>query len=70
MHTIIKLTPMAYGCLMERIPLPIDAVNTHRDKPEVREKKKESLFLLIEYFIFSRIVDLIEQFKKLSIIFL
>ena len=26
---------MAYGCLMECIPLPIEAVNTHRDKPKV-----------------------------------
>jgi broad specificity phosphatase PhoE len=34
LHTIIKLTPMAYGCLMERIPLPIEAVNTHRAKPK------------------------------------
>jgi hypothetical protein len=36
---------MAYGCLMECIPLPIEAVNTHRDKPKVREnKKKQFLF--------------------------
>ena len=35
LHTVIKLTPMAYGCLMEIIPLPIEAVNTHREKPKV-----------------------------------
>jgi 6-phosphofructo-2-kinase/fructose-2,6-biphosphatase 2 len=36
LHTVIKLTPMAYGCLMECIPLRVDAVNTHREKPKVR----------------------------------
>lgn len=41
LHTVIKLTPMAYGCTMEWIPLSVDAINTHRDKPKVREKKKE-----------------------------
>ncbi len=35
LHTVIKLTPMAYGCLMECIPLEVDAVNTHREKPKV-----------------------------------
>ncbi|CAF3092452.1 unnamed protein product [Rotaria socialis] len=34
LHTVIKLTPMAYGCLMECIPLHINAVNTHRRKPK------------------------------------
>ncbi|XP_055857355.1 6-phosphofructo-2-kinase/fructose-2,6-bisphosphatase 1 [Episyrphus balteatus] len=33
LHTIIKLTPVAYGCKVEHIKLPIDAVNTHRPKP-------------------------------------
>jgi hypothetical protein len=36
LHTVIKLTPMAYGCLMECIPLASEAVNTHREKPKVR----------------------------------
>jgi 6-phosphofructo-2-kinase/fructose-2,6-biphosphatase 2 len=35
LHTIIKLTPVAYGCKVEHIELGIDAVDTHRDKPEV-----------------------------------
>lgn len=35
LHTIIKLTPVAYGCRVEHIKLPIDAVDTHRDKPKV-----------------------------------
>jgi hypothetical protein len=36
LHTVIKLTPMAYGCLMECIPLSAEAINTHREKPKVR----------------------------------
>lgn len=34
LHTVIKLTPVAYGCVMEIIPLSVEAVNTHRDKPK------------------------------------
>lgn len=33
LHTLIKLTPRAYGCEEERFPLPIAAVDTHRAKP-------------------------------------
>ncbi|KAG8217328.1 bifunctional 6-phosphofructo-2-kinase fructose-2,6-bisphosphate 2-phosphatase, partial [Butyriboletus roseoflavus] len=33
LHTVIKLTPKAYGCDEERYTLPIGAVNTHRPKP-------------------------------------
>ncbi|XP_075236969.1 6-phosphofructo-2-kinase/fructose-2,6-biphosphatase isoform X2 [Lycorma delicatula] len=35
LHTIIKLTPVAYGCKVEHINLPIDAVDTHRPKPKL-----------------------------------
>lgn len=35
LHTVIKLTPVAYGCRVEFVSLNIDAVNTHRDKPAV-----------------------------------
>jgi len=42
LHTVIKLTPMAYGCLMECIPLTIEAVNTHREKPKVRLTQRNS----------------------------
>ncbi|XP_017754160.1 PREDICTED: 6-phosphofructo-2-kinase/fructose-2,6-bisphosphatase 1 isoform X3 [Eufriesea mexicana] len=35
LHTIIKLTPVAYGCKVEHIRLPIDAVDTHRPKPKI-----------------------------------
>ncbi|XP_059986311.1 6-phosphofructo-2-kinase/fructose-2,6-bisphosphatase 2 isoform X6 [Lagenorhynchus albirostris] len=33
LHTIFKLTPVAYGCKVETIKLNVEAVNTHRDKP-------------------------------------
>ncbi|KAF6754542.1 bifunctional 6-phosphofructo-2-kinase/fructose-2,6-bisphosphate 2-phosphatase [Ephemerocybe angulata] len=34
LHTVIKLTPKAYGCDEERYALPIEAVDTHRPKPK------------------------------------
>ncbi|XP_046334691.1 6-phosphofructo-2-kinase/fructose-2,6-bisphosphatase 3-like isoform X3 [Haliotis rufescens] len=34
LHTVIKLTPVAYGCRVELISLNIEAVNTHREKPK------------------------------------
>ncbi|KXJ77115.1 hypothetical protein RP20_CCG008287 [Aedes albopictus] len=40
LHTIIKLTPVAYGCKVEHIKLPIDAVDTHRAKPEGKSQKE------------------------------
>lgn len=33
LHTVIKLTPVAYGCKVEYIPLNVQAVNTHRPRP-------------------------------------
>ena len=39
LHTLIKITPMAYGCHEERYPLPIQAVDTHRPRPS---KTKDS----------------------------
>ncbi|GAA5984682.1 hypothetical protein JCM11641_004559 [Rhodosporidiobolus odoratus] len=33
LHTVIKLTPKAYGCDEERFALPIEAVDTTRPKP-------------------------------------
>ncbi|KAJ7911499.1 bifunctional 6-phosphofructo-2-kinase/fructose-2,6-bisphosphate 2-phosphatase [Mycena leptocephala] len=37
LHTVIKLTPKAYGCDEERYALPIKAVDTHRAKPKAAE---------------------------------
>lgn len=33
LHTLLKLTPTAYGCEIETFYFGIDAVNTHRSKP-------------------------------------
>jgi len=35
LHTVIKLTPVAYGCRSEHIKFNIDAVDTHRPRPPV-----------------------------------
>ncbi|KAI9434023.1 bifunctional 6-phosphofructo-2-kinase/fructose-2,6-bisphosphate 2-phosphatase [Lactarius indigo] len=37
LHTVIKLTPKAYGCDEERYTLPIGAVDTHRPKPKATQ---------------------------------
>ncbi|XP_030230706.1 6-phosphofructo-2-kinase/fructose-2,6-bisphosphatase 2 isoform X3 [Gadus morhua] len=33
LHTVLKLTPVAYGCKVEMFSLNVEAVNTHRDRP-------------------------------------
>ncbi|XP_032360566.1 6-phosphofructo-2-kinase/fructose-2,6-bisphosphatase 3 isoform X4 [Etheostoma spectabile] len=38
LHTVLKLTPVAYGCKVESISLNVEAVNTHRDRPEEMKK--------------------------------
>ncbi|XP_077369389.1 6-phosphofructo-2-kinase/fructose-2,6-bisphosphatase 1 isoform X1 [Festucalex cinctus] len=46
LHTVLKLTPIAYGCQVESFYLNIEAVNTHRDKPtnvEVNRNPTEAL---------------------------
>lgn len=35
LHSVIKLTPYAYGCSMEIIKLDVPAVDTYREKPKV-----------------------------------
>ena len=35
LHTVIKLHPVAYGCVVDYIPLNIAAVDTHRPRPTV-----------------------------------
>ncbi|XP_078275608.1 6-phosphofructo-2-kinase/fructose-2,6-bisphosphatase 3 isoform X4 [Rhinoraja longicauda] len=39
LHTVLKLTPFAFGCKVESIFLNVEAVNTHRDQPEDVGKK-------------------------------
>lgn len=34
LHTVIQLTPRAYGCDEKRYQLPIEAVDTHRERPQ------------------------------------
>uniref|UniRef100_A0A8C6PUI0 6-phosphofructo-2-kinase/fructose-2,6-bisphosphatase 2 n=1 Tax=Nothobranchius furzeri TaxID=105023 RepID=A0A8C6PUI0_NOTFU len=35
LHTVLKLTPVAYGCKVEMFDLKVEAVNTHKDRPLV-----------------------------------
>ncbi|GAA5972564.1 hypothetical protein JCM8115_000268 [Rhodotorula mucilaginosa] len=50
LHTVIKLTPKAYGCDEERFTLPIDAVDTTRPRPSNKHllavKKERDLGML------------------------
>ncbi|XP_073508557.1 6-phosphofructo-2-kinase/fructose-2,6-bisphosphatase 3 isoform X2 [Phyllobates terribilis] len=34
LHSMLKLTPYAYGCRVETVTFSVDAVNTHVDRPE------------------------------------
>lgn len=36
LHTVVKLSPVAYGCRAESISLDIPAADTYRPKPPVR----------------------------------
>ena len=54
LHTVLKLTPVAYGCKVESISLNVDAVNTHRDRPEVRiDKVITGNFLLLPHILYN-----------------
>ncbi|SAL97957.1 hypothetical protein [Absidia glauca] len=48
LHTLIELTPKAYGCEEKRYKVDIDAVDTHRPKPTVETKKPKSSKLAIQ----------------------
>ncbi|KOB71279.1 Uncharacterized protein OBRU01_13924 [Operophtera brumata] len=41
LHTVIKLTPVAYGCREEHIKLSVGAVDTHRPKPSVNLPQRD-----------------------------
>ncbi|KAM9800306.1 6-phosphofructo-2-kinase/fructose-2,6-bisphosphatase 4b isoform 3-T3 [Syngnathus typhle] len=43
LHTVLKLTPLAYGCKVESIYLGVDAVNTHRERPETHLSQEADL---------------------------
>lgn len=51
LHTLIKLTPVAYGCEVEMIPFKIDAVDTHRPKRKLIVNSK------INGSMIERIID-------------
>lgn len=38
LHTLVKITPKAYGCQEERFYVDIPAVDTHRPKPSSTPK--------------------------------
>ncbi|XP_060793435.1 6-phosphofructo-2-kinase/fructose-2,6-bisphosphatase 1 isoform X3 [Neoarius graeffei] len=53
LHTVLKLTPVAYGCKVESIYLNIQAVNTHREKPanvDVTRQPEEALHTVPEHY--------------------
>lgn len=54
LHTIIKLTPVAYGCKVEHIKLPIEAVDTHRPKPQVCSLASAGFDLLLQLLVWRR----------------
>ncbi|XP_041655118.1 6-phosphofructo-2-kinase/fructose-2,6-bisphosphatase 1-like isoform X1 [Cheilinus undulatus] len=46
LHTVLKLTPIAYGCKVESFFLNIEAVNTHRERPvnvDINRNPEEAL---------------------------
>ncbi|XP_077467266.1 6-phosphofructo-2-kinase/fructose-2,6-bisphosphatase-like [Stigmatopora argus] len=46
LHTVLKLTPIAYGCEVESFYLNVEAVNTHREKPgnvDINRNPEEAL---------------------------
>ncbi|KAJ8410545.1 hypothetical protein AAFF_G00194490 [Aldrovandia affinis] len=52
LHTVLKLTPIAYGCKVESIFLNVEAVNTHRDRPvnvAVTRDPEEALLTVPEH---------------------
>ncbi|KAJ3716076.1 6-phosphofructo-2-kinase-domain-containing protein [Lentinula raphanica] len=51
LHTVIKLTPKAYGCDEERYTLPINAVDTHRPKPKAAKQPLAHSTTQRQYFV-------------------
>uniref|UniRef100_A0A8C7K6V4 6-phosphofructo-2-kinase/fructose-2,6-biphosphatase 1 n=1 Tax=Oncorhynchus kisutch TaxID=8019 RepID=A0A8C7K6V4_ONCKI len=53
LHTVLKLTPVAYGCRVEHICLNIEAVNTHRERPgnvDITRNPEEALKTIPDHF--------------------
>uniref|UniRef100_A0A8C9U0B0 6-phosphofructo-2-kinase/fructose-2,6-biphosphatase 1 n=1 Tax=Scleropages formosus TaxID=113540 RepID=A0A8C9U0B0_SCLFO len=52
LHTVLKLTPVAYGCKVESVFLNVEAVNTHRDRPvnvDVSRDPQDALLTVPEH---------------------
>ncbi|KAJ3934682.1 MAG: bifunctional 6-phosphofructo-2-kinase/fructose-2,6-bisphosphate 2-phosphatase [Lentinula lateritia] len=58
LHTVIKLTPKAYGCDEERYTLPINAVDTHRPKPKAAKQPLTHSTTQRQYFVEEEIKPL------------
>lgn len=43
LHTVLKLTPVAYGCKVDLFDLKVEAVNTHRNRPLQNHVRPDSV---------------------------
>ena len=50
LHSVIKLSPKAYGCQSEVIRFDVASVSTHRPKPEVPGQLEKRLECLLLFF--------------------
>lgn len=53
LHTVLKLTPVAYGCKVESFFLNVEAVDTHREKPvnvSVTRDTEDALLTVPDHF--------------------
>jgi len=70
LHSVIKLTPIAYGCELQLVHLPVEAVNTHRNKPQhiipPTLPSKQKTFALPPR---KRSIISSDELKKISIVF-
>jgi len=52
LHTVFKLTPIAYGCRVEKFELDVPCVDTHREKPtnvQIDRSSSEALITVPEH---------------------
>ncbi|XP_048467956.1 6-phosphofructo-2-kinase/fructose-2,6-bisphosphatase 2 isoform X4 [Rhincodon typus] len=67
LHTVLKLTPVAYGCKMESVYLNVEAVNTHRDRPlnvSLSRTREEALSTVPHQNIFFKVEICIAVVKR------
>ena len=52
LHSVIKLSPKAYGCQMELVQFNVPCVSTHRPKPEIPgHLEKRSVSGIIHFMV-------------------